>query len=297
MALVTVDAVIDVASHALVISVRVGFRVAIGALEHGVVIRIRMARGANTVGVAMVDRKSCVLRVIERRTSPGSRVMAGRASGREELRLRRVARIGCVVVVGLMTTDTRGGQRHVVAVDMAVGAYPRRCLVRAGQGKGRVVVIERGVCPDGGVVAEFACSRESGRSVRGIVGAGVVLLVARVAQGTVQRIIIVDMAVRALPWRNSVTSRQRETGAAVIERRVCPRTRVVALIACLREAGGNVIGVCSPLIVLQMTRHTGGARQIVVIADMAIGTLPRWHGVQSGERETCAVVIEDRICP
>ena len=169
--------------------------------------------------------------------------------------------------------------------------------MRAGQGEGRVVVIERGVCPHGGVVAEFARRRESGRSVRGIVGAGVVLLVARVAQGTVQRIIVVDMAIRALPRRNSVTSRQRETGAAVIERRVCPRTRVVALIACLRESGGNVIGVCSPLIVLQMTRDTGGARQIVVIVDMAIGALPRRHGVQSGERESGAVVIEDRICP
>ena len=82
MALVTVDAVIDVAFHASVLSVRVGFRVAVGALEHGVVIRIRMARGANTVGVAMVNRESRVLRVIERRTSPCGRAMAGRAGRR-----------------------------------------------------------------------------------------------------------------------------------------------------------------------------------------------------------------------
>jgi hypothetical protein len=43
MALVTIDAVVDVTLHASVLSVRVGFRVAVGALEHGVVIRIRMA--------------------------------------------------------------------------------------------------------------------------------------------------------------------------------------------------------------------------------------------------------------
>jgi len=71
----------------------------------------------------------------------------------------------------------------------------------------------------------------------------------------------------------------------------------VALVAGLRKAGRNVIGVCSPLIVLQVTRDTGSARQIVVIADMAIGALARWHGVQSGERKTCAVVIEGRIGP
>ena len=41
-----------------------------------------------------------------------------------------------------------------------------------------VVVIERGVGPDDGVVAEFAGSRESGRRVRGVVRAGVILLMA-----------------------------------------------------------------------------------------------------------------------
>ena len=113
MALVTVDAVVYVPVHVFVTEVSgVVAAVAAGALEYGVVVGIRMARGANTVGVAMVDRESCVLRVIERRTSPGSRVMAGRASGREELRLRRVAGIGGVVVVGLMATDTRGWQRQ-----------------------------------------------------------------------------------------------------------------------------------------------------------------------------------------
>lgn len=126
MALVTVNAVVDVAFHASVLSVRVGFRVAVGALEHGVVIRIRMARGANSVGVAMVDGELRVLCVIERRTSPGGRVVAVLAGGREELRLRGVAGVGGVVVIGLMAADTGRGQCRVVAVDVAVGAYPRR---------------------------------------------------------------------------------------------------------------------------------------------------------------------------
>ena len=126
MALVTVDAVVDVAFHALMISVRLGLRVTVGALEHGVVIRIRMACGTNAVSVAMVDWESRVLRVIERRTSPGGRVMARRAGSREERRLRGVAWSGGVVVVGLMAADTSRGQCRVVAVDVAFSACPRR---------------------------------------------------------------------------------------------------------------------------------------------------------------------------
>ena len=94
-----------------------------------------------------------------------------------------------------------------------------------------------------------------------------------------------------------MTSRQGETGAAVIEDGIRPRTRVVALIACLRKAGRNVIGVGSPLIVLQMTSHAGRARQGVVIVHMTIDALTRWNRVQAGQRETRAVVIEDCICP
>lgn len=142
-------------------------------------------------------------------------------------------------------------------------------------------MIERGVSPDVGIVADFACSGESGGSVRGIVRADVVLLMARVAQGAIQRIVVVDMAVGALPRRRGVTPRQRETGTVVIEGGICPRSGVVALIACLRKAGSDVIGICSTLIVLQMTRDTGRGRQVVVVVDMAVGALPRRHGVTS----------------
>ena len=105
------------------------------------------------------------------------------------------------------------------------------------------------------------------------------------------------MAVRAQTRRHGVASRQWEAGAAVIEGRVRPRTRTVALIACLRKAGGNVIGVGGPLIVLQMTRHAGRARQGVVIVHMAIDALTRWNRVQAGQGEPGTVVIEGGICP
>lgn len=105
------------------------------------------------------------------------------------------------------------------------------------------------------------------------------------------------MAVCTLTRRHRVASRQRETGAAVIEDRIGPRGRVVALITRLRETGSHVIRVCGSLIVLQMASHAGPARQGVIIVDMAIDALPRWNSVQAGQGEPSAVVIEGRICP
>jgi len=125
--LVTIDAVVHIPIYIRVAEVvRVVAAMAGRALEYRIVVRIRMAGGANAVCVAMVNRELRVLRVIECRTSPGSRGMAGRAGGREELRLRGVAGIRGVVVIGLMAADTGRGQRGVVAVDVAVSACPGR---------------------------------------------------------------------------------------------------------------------------------------------------------------------------
>ena len=112
-----------------------------------------MARGANAVCVAMVNRELCVLRVIEGRTRPGGRGVASRAGSREELRLRGVAGIRGVVVIGLMATDAGRRQRGVVAVDVAIGALAWRDRMRSGQGERRVVVVEGGIGPSRRVMA------------------------------------------------------------------------------------------------------------------------------------------------
>ena len=144
MTLVTVDAVVHVPIDLRVLEViRIVAAMAAGALEDRIVIRVGMARGANTVCIAMVNRELGVLRVIEGGTGPGGGVVAVLARCREELWLRRVARIGRVVVIGLMASDTSRRQSRVVAVDVTIGALPRRDRMRSGQREGRVVVVER----------------------------------------------------------------------------------------------------------------------------------------------------------
>lgn len=53
---------------------------------------------------------------------------------------------------------------------------------------------------------------------------------------------------------------------------------------------------CS-LIILQMATHTRGAGQVVIVADMAIGTLARRHGVHARQRKVRHVVVERRVRP
>ena len=121
MTLITVDAVVDVTRHPLVTEVGgVVAAMATGALEDRVVIGIYMARGTNIVRVSVTGRELRVLRVVECRTSPGTRVVAALAGGGEELRLRRMAWIRAVVVIRLVTADAERWQSRVVAVDVAI---------------------------------------------------------------------------------------------------------------------------------------------------------------------------------
>lgn len=151
--LVTVNAVVDVPFHALMFAVGLRRRVAVRALEHRVIVRVRMTRRAHPVGVAVGNRELRVLRVIKRRTGPRRRVVAILARGREKLRLRRMPRVRRVVVIGLVAADACGRERCVVAVDVAVGALPRRYRVRPCQREWRVVVVKRRIRPHDRVMA------------------------------------------------------------------------------------------------------------------------------------------------
>ncbi len=205
MALIAVDAVVDVPRNVVVLEI-VGIVAAVAsrALEDSVVIRIRMARRAHVVGVAVTGRELRILPVIERGPGPGCRVVAGLAGGREELRLRRVSRIRRVVVIRLVATNTVRRQRRVVVVDVAIAALTWRDGVRSSQRKRRVAVVEGGVSPDNRIVANFASCGESCGGVCRIVGTRIIFLMARVTEHAVQRVVVVDVAIAALAWRHRV---------------------------------------------------------------------------------------------
>lgn len=67
MALITINAVVDVVLYALVVRIRLALGMAVGAREHGVVVRIGVAGGTHAVGTAVIGREPGV---IEHRSQP-----------------------------------------------------------------------------------------------------------------------------------------------------------------------------------------------------------------------------------
>ena len=98
----------------------------------------------------------------------------------------------------------------------------------------------------------FARGRESGGGVRRIGRSSVILLMARIAQRAVQRVVVIDVAIGAQARRNRVIPRERESGAVVIERRVRPSACAMARIASLGEVRGHVIRIGRTLIVREV---------------------------------------------
>ena len=90
-------------------------------------------------------------------------------------------------------------------------------------------------------MTKLAGRRESGGLVRGIIRAGVVLLMTRVAEDAFQRVVVVDVAVGADARRHHVRARQLEAGTGVIECAIRPPHRVVAGLAGRRKCHRDVI--------------------------------------------------------
>ena len=106
------------------------------------------------------------------------------------------------------------------------------------------------------------------------------------------------MAVHALSRRHSVRTGQLKTGCGVIENRIRPENGVVAGLARCREPNRDVINGSDRVVVVRlMTGNACRIRQVVVVIDVAIGTLPRRNDMTSRECEPCTAVIEGRIEP
>ena len=233
--------------------------------------------------------------MIERRIRPDIGVVTEFTRRRESSRL--VCRIIRAGVILLMARVAERAIQRIVVVDVAIGALARRYSVGASQWESGAVVIERCIQPRAGVVALIARLGEVRRHVIWVRRSLIVLQVAAHARRSRQIVVIVNVAIRALARRHGVHTRERESCAVVIEGRVQPRTRVVALIAALGEVRSYVVGIRRSLKVLQVAAHAGGAGEVVVVVDVAIRALTRRHGVHSCQRKVRHVVVERRIRP
>jgi len=159
-------------------------------------------------------------------------------------------------------------------------------------------VIEGGISPDGRVMTDLAGRGETRCSMRRIVGASVILLMARVAQNAFEGIVAVDMAISTQPRRHGVGPGQRKTGGRMVELAVGPEHGIVAGLARGRECRRKVIHRrgCA-VVILLVARHASRRCDVVIVVDVAIAALPRWHVVIAGQGEAGAIVVERRIQP
>ena len=265
---------------------------ATGALEHGVVARVRMASCANAIRVAVVRRE---VRVIKRGPGPAGRGVASIASRRKASGC--VVWIGGPLIVRIVAAVTVGRQRRVVVVHVAlraghIGGVITRERERCG------VVIKGRILPIGEVVAGIARRRKADGSVRRCVGALVVALVALDAGGAGETVgaAWAEGRVMALATLQAgVRAAQRETGRRVIKRRARPTGGRVALIARGREARLHVVRVGRPVEVGLMALRAGAAGQAVVVVHVALSALQRC--VRTRQGKTSRSVIKGRRRP
>ena len=142
MTAVAIHAVVHVAADTLVLLVGLLLLVAVGALEHGIVVWVGVADAAHATGAAMVHIPPGVVEV---RVSPNLSVMTRLARGRE---MRRdMVRIVGVLIVGRVAAVAISRQPRPVIVDVAIGALPRRYRVGSGQREPGLTVIKLTVGP------------------------------------------------------------------------------------------------------------------------------------------------------
>ena len=217
--------------------------------------------------------------MVEGGIRPHRRVVAQFTRGRETG--RRMGRIVRARIVLLVARVAECVVQRVIVIDVAIGTLPRRNGMRSGQRESSGGMIKLAVRPEHSVVTLLArrgeaCVRH--RSRRRVV----VALMATHASRAGDVVVVVDVAIGALARRRSMATSQREAGAVVIEGRIQPGTRVVALIASLREIGRHVIRIRSSLKIFKMATDARRAIQRVVVVHMAIRTLPRRNSMQAG---------------
>ena len=215
-------------------------------------------------------------------------------TGRRESGVRH--RRGRVVVVVLVAADARRSGDVVVIVDVAIATQPRRNHVRSRQYKSGRGVIELAIAPLHRVMALLAGGGKSGMGH----GRGRVVVISLMATDTSRAgdvVVVVDVAIGALTRWGHMGSRQRESRLRVIKLCWLPGRGVVAGFAGLREPSGYVVRIRRVLEILQVARHAGRARNVVVVVDVTVGTRPRRNRVRSGQHKSRRGVVELTVAP
>ena len=135
----------------------------------------------------------------------------------------------CVVVIGLMATDARRAGDAIVIVDVTIAALARRDGMRAGQRESGLRVIEGRRLPCRRVVARLAGLFKSARNVVRVRAVLKILQMTRYASRAWQVVVVVDVAIGALPRRDSVGASQSKVHHGVVEGRWGPCHRGMAL--------------------------------------------------------------------
>jgi len=120
-----------------------------------------------------------------------------------------------------------------------------------------------------------------------------ILQVTRHAHGAFQSVVIVDVAIGALPRWHSVQPCQGKAGCGVVELCIGPLHRVVTLLACIGEAAVRHRAHGAGEILL-VTGEASAGGQVVIVIDMAIYAQARRNRVASGQEKSGRAVVETR---
>ena len=298
MALVAICAVIDIPLHAAVLLIRLRLCMAIRACEDRVVVRVGMAGRTDTVRAAMIHGEPGMVESCAQPVSANPGRVAS-CAGRWESR-GDVIGIGGAEVIGLMARVAvrRRACEYATDVALVTGHVHMRPLQR----EGRVVVVERGVQPGLGCVADGAISwiakahmvRDASTNRCCVV---VIRRVAAVASGGQRSSVVVRVARRA--GNAGMRAGQGKRGVVVVEGGVQPSRSAVAKGAILREICGDVVGGTRyrrrVVVILRMAAVASGGQRSSVAVRVA-----RRAGngrMRTGKRERGCVVIERGVQP
>src|ERR1035438_9126005 len=195
---------------------------------------------------------------------------------------RFMRRVVGSVVVGLVASPTGRAGQAIVVVHVARGTLLTG--VKSHQEKPCIRVVERGAGPVSGrgSVAQGAVHRESGGFVRWVAGPVEVGKMAVAAGRAGQAVVIIDVASGAL--LGGVESHQPETRGGVVEGGAVPIRRRVTPGTILREVGRLMRRIVGVVEIGLVTAPAGAARQIVVVAHVALRALQARMRAGQGEQ-------------